>query len=123
MIEELELVKQMVGDFTNVGIWGFVSYIAFLLVKLIISWGALAWLLNKMIVGTFNYLSLGESKAGIEEIKKENQELKIKLENSESMIKAAETRADAAERERDYKIDEVQAKYYELTKGLEDEKV
>lgn len=80
MIEELEIIKGIVGDITGVGIWGFVGYIVYSLVKTVIAWGVLAWLVNKLIVGIFEVVRCPVTKTQYDDIQRERDEAKRESE-------------------------------------------
>ncbi len=75
MIEELQLIKEMVGDLTAFGGWAFGGYILYSLVKLALTFGASCWLINKLITLIFDHLKAPVSKEEYERQKDKLSEL------------------------------------------------
>lgn len=70
MIDELQIIKEIVGDLTGAGIWGLVGYIAYSLVKSILAWGIIGWLANKLIVHAFDLARAPVTKAEFHSMEK-----------------------------------------------------
>ena len=56
MIDEITLIKEMLGDLTGVGIWGFVAYLSYGLIKFLSAWGIALYILNRLITEGFDYI-------------------------------------------------------------------
>jgi len=49
MVEELNLIREILGDLTGVGIWGFIAFIGYSFLKFTIAICAFIYLVNKII--------------------------------------------------------------------------
>jgi hypothetical protein len=65
MIEELQLIKELVGELTGAGIWVFVGVVSYKLVKL----GAIVWFLHSVIGKIFTFMKADITKGEAEVIK------------------------------------------------------
>lgn len=62
MIDELAILKDIVIELTNAGGYALFSYIAFQLVKLVILYWPIYWIVNKLVTGGFEFLKSPISK-------------------------------------------------------------
>jgi phosphate/sulfate permease len=81
MIEELELIKQLVGELTGAGIWVFVGVVGYKLVKL----GVIVWFFHSLIGRIFTFVSADISKD-------EANRLKSRILQAEDQLSSASTK-------------------------------
>jgi len=75
MIDELVLIKELLGDLTQVGGWAFAGYIAYSLTKMIFIYGGVGYIINKVIVLIFDYIKCPVTKSEYDNVKSSNENL------------------------------------------------
>ena len=75
MIDELVLIKELLGDLTHVGGWAFAGYIAYSLTKMIFIYGGIGYILNKVVVLVFDYIKCPVTKSEYDNIQSRNDKL------------------------------------------------
>ena len=95
MIDELELIKQILGDLSGVGIWGFMAFLGYSLSKTILVWGGFFYIINKAIVFVFEYLKADVTKAECQAVAKEAHDIRTNKERGEADHYAEVTRLKA----------------------------
>ena len=75
MIDELTLIKELLGDLTQVGEWAFAGYIAYSLIKMVFIYGGIGYIINKLIVLIFDYVKCPVTKNEYDNIQSKNDQL------------------------------------------------
>ena len=83
MLDELQLIKEMVGDLSVFGGWAFGGYIAYSLIKMAFTFGGACWLLNKLMILVFDYLKAPVTKSEHENTKREMSSLMVRVSDAD----------------------------------------
>lgn len=98
MIDELTLLKEMLGDLTNAGIWGICIYVGYKLVIFGGTAGSIVYLGKLIVTKIYDYAKSDFTKA---EAKQMKLEANRRVDNAEEARKHWENKAAEANRERD----------------------
>lgn len=112
MIDELTLLKEMLGDLTNAGIWGICIYVGY---KLIIFGGtaaSLVYVIKLIVTSVYNHMQSDFTKQDADRIKAETQRW---IDSKDAEIRNCRYSADQANRE----ADEVKSMYKILKQKYE----
>lgn len=63
MLEELSVLREIVGDLSSVGLWVFIGYILYSLAKTILTFVAALWLVHKIAIMFFDHIKAPFTKA------------------------------------------------------------
>lgn len=85
MIDELELLKGIVADLTNAGIWALVAYIGYQLAKIILTLWAILFVVVRIVNKIFDHLKASITKAEADALEEENHKLKMEVERTKHM--------------------------------------
>ena len=55
MLDELEVLRNIVGDLSSVGLWVFIGYILYSLAKVVLTFVASLWLVHKIALMWFDF--------------------------------------------------------------------
>lgn len=114
MLDELTLLKEMLGDLTNAGIWGISIYVGY---KLIIFGGtafSFVYVIKLLATKIFDHLKADLTKAEVIELKEECQR---KVDSANDRVIDSHKSASRAQRE----CDEVKSMYKILKQKYEAE--
>ena len=75
MIDELTLIKGLLGDLTRFGGWAFAGYIAYSLAKMVFIYGGIGYIINKVITLIFDYIKCPVTKKDYKSIQNRKNEL------------------------------------------------
>jgi len=76
MIEELNLIKAIVGDLSGVGLWVFLGTISYMLITKMVLYVGLGYLVKLIAGKVAEYFKADITKAEAEELESENDRLK-----------------------------------------------
>ena len=85
MLEELEVLRGIVGDLSSVGLWVFIGYIMYSLAKVVLTFVASLWLIHKIALMWFDYKKAPFTKE--ECIELENKLNKEKMDKESTLHK------------------------------------
>jgi len=88
-LDELEIVKQIIGDLSGVGIWAMLGFIAYKLLKIIFTFWAAIWLVNKVVTKWFEYIKSPLNKKECEALVDKETALLKRLDASEYTLSSA----------------------------------
>jgi hypothetical protein len=87
MIDELEIIKAMLGDLTSVGIWGFVAYICYSLIKLGMMYAVIVWAISKALY-LIQILGIAPcSKGEYDDLLRKNNDLSLQVDTVKHQYK------------------------------------
>lgn len=104
MIDELTLLKEMLGDLTNAGIWGICIYVGYKLVIFGGTAGSIVYLGKLIVTKIYDYAKSDFTKAEARQMRLESNR---RMDHAEEARKRWEDKAAEAQRE----CDEVKSMY------------
>ena len=116
MIDELTLLKEMLGDLTNAGIWGVCIFVGYKLTVFTGTVASVVYIIKLVVTSIYNHLQCDFTKAQADKLAEDS---KYQVDQADKARRSWQDSAAEAERERD----EVKGMYKILKQKYEAENV